>query len=69
MSNICDNCFSDEEMELKAFIGSQGVIGKCNFCKLDINKIIPTEELLDFFNELLSNFQLDPHGRSLVSLI
>lgn len=69
MSNICDNCFSDEEMELKAFIGSQGIIGKCDFCKSDINKIIPTEELLDFFNELLSNFQLDPKGQSLVSLI
>lgn len=65
--NICDNCFTDKE--LKGFISSQGRIDRCDFCSSIEHKVIPIEELLDFFQELLNSFELDSNGISLVSLI
>lgn len=67
MQFVCKNCFTDKE--LKAFILSQGNIGNCTCCESKEVEIIVIEELLDFFKELFDNFQLNPNGKSLISLI
>lgn len=67
MQFICKNCFEDKE--LKGFILSQGNIGKCDSCKNENLEVIPIEELLDFFQELLENFEPNSKGQSLISVI
>lgn len=67
MNSICESCFEDKE--LKGFILSQGKHGSCCFCGTDDKNIIEIDELLDFFNELLGNFETHPEGTGLLSLI
>ena len=67
MHFICKNCFEDKE--LRAFIFSQGEVGKCDYCESDNVERIAVEELLDFFQELLENFEPNPKGESLISLL
>ncbi|MDN3454671.1 RES domain-containing protein, partial [Psychrobacter sp. APC 3350] len=67
MNSICESCFEDKE--LKGFILSQGECGVCCFCSVNDKKIIKVDELLDFFNELLGNFETHPDGVGLLSLI
>ena len=55
--------------ELRGFILSQGIIGNCDSCENTEIEVIAIEELLDFFKELFDNFQLNPNGKSLISLI
>jgi hypothetical protein len=65
--HTCDSCFSDKE--LKAFIQSNGVIGKCNICESSSSYTIDLIELLDFFQELINNFRIIENGISLKSKI
>lgn len=67
MNSICESCFEDKE--LKGFILSQGEIKICDFCDCSTNKVIAIDELLDFFDELLSNFEPHSAGSGLSSLI
>ena len=67
MNSICESCFEDRE--LKGFILSQGERGSCCFCGTDDKNIIKIDELLDFFEELLGNFETHPDGIGLLSLI
>lgn len=67
MNSICESCFEDRE--LKGFILSQGERGSCCFCGTDDKNIIKIDELLDFFDELLGNFETNPDGTGLLSLI
>lgn len=67
MNFVCDNCFSDRE--LKAFIYSEGNVGNCDCCDSKESNIIKIDELLDFFNVLLSNFELSDKGSSLLTLL
>ncbi|WP_440825155.1 RES family NAD+ phosphorylase [Psychrobacter cryohalolentis] len=67
MNNICESCFEDKE--LKGFILSEGEIKLCDFCSCSNNKVIAIEELLDFFDELLGNFESHSEGSGVSSLI
>lgn len=67
MNSVCESCFEDKE--LKGFIFSQGEIKKCDFCGSDDKKAIPIDELLDFFQELLSNLESHSEGVGLLGLI
>ncbi|MEQ6122096.1 RES domain-containing protein [Reichenbachiella sp. MALMAid0571] len=66
---VCKNCFSDEELELIGFIQSSGKKGDCEVCNSRGVSTLELEELLDFFQELLNNFQLSKNGTSLKSKI
>lgn len=67
MDFACDNCFSDRE--LKAFIYSQGNVGNCEYCDSKESNIIKLDELFDFFEVLLSNFEHSDKGSSLLVLL
>lgn len=67
MQFVCKNCFADKE--LRGFILSQDKTGDCNFCGNKGVEIIAIEELLDFFKELIENFQPKEKGESLISII
>jgi len=67
MEFVCRNCFADKE--LVGFILSQGKIGDCNCCSSKDVEVLPIEELMDFFKELLDNFQMKPGGERLISTI
>ncbi|MFN4313456.1 MAG: RES domain-containing protein [Chitinophagaceae bacterium] len=67
MQFVCKDCFADKE--LIGFIVSQNMRGDCDSCHKKDIEILPFEELLDFFKELIDNFQVKPDGNSLVSLI
>lgn len=67
MDFVCDNCFSDRE--LKAFIYAEGKVGNCDCCDSKESNIIKLDELLDFFNALLGNFEHDDKGTSLLVLL
>lgn len=64
---VCSNCFSDKE--LKAFIISQNEKGNCEVCKSENIPLLSISELLDFFQELLDNFEKIEEGDSLRSKI
>jgi len=64
---VCSNCFSDKE--LKAFISSTGANGNCKVCKSKNISLLSINELLDFFQELLDNFQKLKQGDTLKSKI
>ncbi len=68
MKKLCGNCFSDPE--IIGFINAQSnTYGKCDFCNsLDV-KVLETEFLYDFFQELLDNFRPDPNGVELYKVI
>ena len=63
--NVCKNCFSDKE--LKVFIETMNTTGKCNFCNTPDISVIDIKELLEFFKELLDNFQKKENGKGLIS--
>lgn len=67
MDFVCDNCFSDRE--LKAFIYSGGNVGNCDCCDSKESNIIRLEELFDFFEALLNNFERTDRGSSLLKLL
>ncbi len=51
---ICSECFSDPE--LRGFVDSFNTNGVCDFCASEGN-IIDIEELIDFFQDLISCFK------------
>ena len=67
MLKVCKHCFSDRE--LVAFITSQSSLGDCDFCGKKNIESLPTNELYDFFKELLDNFKKTPDGVTLKSKI
>ena len=68
MINICTKCFS--EIEIQAFIESESKTkGRCSCCgKVNVS-LLNIEELKDFFQELLDNFQVSLEGYNLTQLI
>lgn len=69
MTSICKDCFEDRE--IKGFIISQGKVSSCNFCNSNDKEAILANEILDFFEELFSNIEIDnsKNGIALCSLI
>ncbi|MFZ4798808.1 MAG: RES family NAD+ phosphorylase [Bacteroidia bacterium] len=63
MHNVCKDCFSDKE--IIGLITSQANIGNCDFCDKTNIEVINISELLDFFKELLDNFQHKGNGENL----
>lgn len=64
---VCQNCFSDTE--LIGFIKSSGKVGNCDVCNSESILSLDLSELLEFFQELLSNFQKSDNGTPLKSKI
>lgn len=64
---VCSNCFSDRE--LIGFIDSSGSTGDCEVCNSNAVSTINISELLDYFQELLTNFQRLEQGESLKSIL
>lgn len=60
---VCSNCFSDTE--LKSFIEAKGSKNNCKVCDSEDIASIDLRELLDFFQELLDNFQISKTGTKL----
>lgn len=58
--NVCSNCFSDKE--IKAHIDSFDNSGECDICNTSNQNIIWLDELKDFFQELIDNFEPDDKG-------
>lgn len=58
--NVCSACFSDKE--LKAYIVSFDNLGECDICNTSNQNIIWLDELNDFFQELIDNFEPDDNG-------
>lgn len=67
MNFVCSNCFTDTE--LIGFIHTRNQISDCDCCGTKNIAILPLEELLDFFKELLDNFQKSETGTSITALI
>lgn len=61
--NTCPNCFSDKE--LKAYISSSLTIGDCSVCGSIAVPLLSLSELLDFFQELITNFKRSTKGEPL----
>ncbi len=64
---ICPDCIADKE--LKGFILSSTEIGNCKVCNKKDTPVIDIEELLDYFQELINNFEKSSDGLSLKSII
>ncbi|MFT6843617.1 MAG: hypothetical protein ACJASR_002401 [Psychroserpens sp.] len=64
---VCSGCISDKELE--AFIESLENRSKCDICNDSDNNVIVIDELRDFFQELIDNFQAAPNGESLKNKI
>ena len=64
---VCSSCFADNE--LKGYISSSSNLGLCKICNSENVALLPIEELLDFFQELMDNFQVSQDGESLKSKI
>lgn len=67
--DVCPNCFSDKEIELKGFILSSENIGTCKICDSTNVPLLAIQELLDFFQELVDNFKKSSTGEPLNSKI
>jgi len=63
--NVCSNCFT--ENELKAFINTSTTFGNCDVCESQTVALIDLDELMDFFSELISNFELNESGTPLIN--
>lgn len=61
--NVCSKCFSDNE--LIGYIESFEKIGICDICNRNDENIIQLDEIQDFFQELLDNYQPDSAGMPL----
>jgi hypothetical protein len=64
---VCSKCFSDEE--LIGFIESLDIIDTCAICKRNKETVISLNELQDFFQELVDNFEPDTTGIPFKNLI
>jgi hypothetical protein len=64
---VCPNCFDDQE--IRGFISSSKEIGKCDVCNSEKVSLLDVEEFLDFFQELVENFQKADSGVSLDVII
>lgn len=66
---ICINCFND--IEIIQYIQTNFTIeGECDYCHDGLHsKLIDINELLDFFAEFISIFQISPTGVPLFDLI
>jgi len=64
---VCVNCFKDNE--LQGFISSSKILGDCKVCNSTKVPLLDISELLDFFQELFSNFRITGTGISLKSKI
>src|SRR5690554_5278936 len=64
---VCANCFADRE--IKGFISSSEVVGDCKICNSSSVPLVDLNELLDFFQELIDNFEKSEHGEPLRSKI
>lgn len=62
---ISSNCFSDHEKELRAFIDSFDELGDCEVSRSENVNVIDLNELKDFFQELVDNFELSEDGQPL----
>lgn len=60
---VCSGCFNDKE--LIEFINSSGRKQPCEVCNSENESVLELDELLDFFQELLSNFQATEEGDTL----
>lgn len=60
---VCPNCFSDKE--LKSFISNSYDVGVCDICQSENQPLIHLEELFDFFQALIDNYQIKENGESL----
>lgn len=67
MSKISPICFVDSE--LTAYISAAGKNGKCDFSGESNVPVIDLDELMNFFQELLENFEPLERGNSLISII
>lgn len=67
MNFVCSNCFTDTE--LIGFIQTRNQISDCDCCGAKNIEVLPFEELLDFFKELLDNFQKSEIGSGITALI
>ena len=67
MNFVCSNCFTDTE--LIGFIQTRNQISDCDCCGAKNIAVLPFEELLDFFKELLDNFQKNERGSGITALI
>lgn len=65
--DVCSNCFSDKE--LKGFIESFERTGNCSVCESKDVATIHMDELQDFFQELVDNYQLKDEGTAFRSKI
>jgi hypothetical protein len=64
---VCPNCFADKE--LKAYISSSTNLGLCKICTSANVPLLVIDELLDFFQEFMDNFQTSSDGEPLKSKI
>ena len=64
---VCPNCFADKE--LKAYISSSTNLGLCKVCDSTNVPLLSIDELLDFFQDLMDNFQTSSYGEPLKSKI
>lgn len=64
---VCSNCFADKE--IKGFISSFQTIGECKICHSSDVHSIDLKELLDFFQELIDNFEKSENGEPLRSKV
>ncbi|WP_417873818.1 RES family NAD+ phosphorylase [Xanthomarina gelatinilytica] len=64
---VCANCFADRE--IKGFLSSSEVVGDCKICHSSSVPLVDLNEFLDFFQELIDNFEKSEHGEPLRSKI
>ena len=64
---ICTDCIADKE--LNGFILSSTEIGNCEVCNKKDTPVKDIEELLDYFQELINNFEKSSDGVSFKSII
>jgi len=64
---VCPHCFSDNE--IKGFVLSSTITGYCEICASHNVPLMNINELLDFFQELIDNFQKSGNGESLKNKI
>ena len=64
---VCPHCFVDRE--LIGLISSSGKVGDCEVCGAKKVPLMNMNELVDFFQELISNFRLFDGGVSLKSTL
>jgi hypothetical protein len=60
---VCSNCFSD--IEIQYYIKTSKLFGDCNICNSSNQALLPIEELLDFFQALINNYQITEKGETL----